>query len=180
MRLRNVGVLAALGAALLFGASTPFAKLLLGASSPWVAAGLLYMGSGLGLLACRWAIQAPSVRLARPDLAWLGGAILAGGIVAPVLLLYGLSRMPASGASLLLNAEGVLTALFAWCVFRENVDRRVAAGMLLIVGGTVVLSWPGQASFGAVLPALSVCGACLGWAIDNNLTRKVALADATF
>ena len=180
MNSRNIGVCAALASAALFGASTPFAKLLLGASSPWVAAGLLYMGSGLGIFTYRWSIRAPSVHLARPALAWLCGAILAGGIVAPVLLLYGLSRMPASGASLLLNAEGVLTALLAWLVFRENVDRRVATGMLLIAGGTVVLSWPGQASFGAVLPALSVCGACLGWAIDNNLTRKVALADATY
>jgi len=177
---KNSGVLAALGAALLFGASTPFAKLLLGSTSPWVAAGLLYMGSGLGLAAYRWITRAPSVRLTRSDLGWLGGAILAGGVVAPVVLLYGLSRMPASGASLLLNAEGVLTALLAWFVFRENVDRRVALGMVLIVAGAVVLSWPGEASFGEVLPSLAVCAACLGWAIDNNLTRKVSLTDATF
>jgi drug/metabolite transporter (DMT)-like permease len=111
---------------------------------------------------------------------WLAGAILAGGVIAPVLLLFGLSRMPASGASLLLNAEGVLTALLAWIVFRENVDRRVALGMALIVAGAVVLSWPSQANFGDALLSLSVLGACLGWAIDNNLTRKVALTDATF
>ena len=176
----NAGVWAALGAALLFGASTPFAKLLLGASSPWLTAGLLYLGSGLGLCAYRWVSRAPSVHLTRPDMIWLGGAVLTGGIAAPVLLLYGLSGMPASGASLLLNAEGVLTALLAWFVFRENVDRRVALGMLLIVAGAVVLSWPGKASFGATRPALAVVGACLGWAVDNNLTRKVALADATF
>jgi drug/metabolite transporter (DMT)-like permease len=101
-------------------------------------------------------------------------------MIAPVLLMWGLSRMPASGSALLLNAEGVLTALLAWFVFHENFDRRIATGMGLIVLGTVVLSWPQDASFGAALPALAIIGACLGWAIDNNLTRKVALADATF
>jgi drug/metabolite transporter (DMT)-like permease len=177
---KNPGVMAALGAALLFGASTPFAKLLLGSSTPWMAAGLLYLGSGVGLAIYRWGARLPRVHLNRSGMGWLAGAILAGGVIAPVLLLFGLSRMPASGASLLLNAEGVLTALLAWIVFRENVDRRVALGMALIVAGAVVLSWPSQANFGDALLSLSVLGACLGWAIDNNLTRKVALTDATF
>jgi drug/metabolite transporter (DMT)-like permease len=101
-------------------------------------------------------------------------------MVGPALLMWGLSRMPASGASLLLNAEGVFTALLAWFVFRENFDRRIALGMALIVAGAVVLSWPGEARLGETLPALAVLGACLAWAIDNNLTRKVSLGDATF
>ncbi|HWQ09037.1 MAG TPA: DMT family transporter, partial [Holophaga sp.] len=147
---------------------------------PWIAAGLLYLGSGVGLAIYRWGARLPRVHLNRSGMGWLAGAILAGGVIAPVLLLFGLSRMPASGASLLLNAEGVLTAVLAWVVFHENVDRRVALGMALIVAGAVVLSWPSQARFGDVLPSLSVLGACLGWAIDNNLTRKVALTDATF
>ena len=110
---------------------------------------------------------------------WLAGAVLAGGVAGPVLLMFGLSRMPASGASLLLNAEGVFTALLAWFAFRENFDRRIALGMFAIVAGAVVLSWPGEARFSAIWPALAVLGACLAWAIDNNLTRKVALNDAT-
>jgi len=110
---------------------------------------------------------------------WLAGAVLAGGGVAPVLLMLGLTRLPASGASLLLNAEGVFTALLAWFAFRENVDHRVAVGMLAIVAGAALLSWPGEARFGTAWPALAVLGACLAWALDNNLTRKVALNDAT-
>lgn len=94
--------------------------------------------------------------------------------------MVGLSGMPASGSSLLLNAEGVLTALIAWFVFRENFDRRIALGMLAIVTGGVVLSRPGQARLGELWPALAVAGACLAWGIDNNLTRKVSLSDATF
>lgn len=178
--LHNPGVLSALGAALLFGVGTPTAKLLLVPVNPWLLAGLLYLGSGLGLALWRLLRNANPVHLGDGETKWLAGAILAGGVVAPVLLMWGLSRMSASGAALLLNAEGVLTALLAWFVFRENFDRRIAIGMALIVAGTVVLTWSKDASFDSALPALAVLGACLGWAIDNNLTRKVALADATF
>jgi drug/metabolite transporter (DMT)-like permease len=177
---RNRGVLAALAAALLFGFGTPLAKLLLGETSPWLLAGLLYLGSGLGLFALRIVSRASRVKMLPREGMWLLGAIVAGGILAPVLLMWGLSNMPASGASLVLNAEGVFTALLAWFVFRENFDRRIAAGMVLIVSGAVVLAWPGQTSFSAALPALAVLGACFAWGIDNNLTRKVSLSDATF
>ena len=180
--LRHRGVQAALLAALLFGAGTPLAKLLLDDDvSPWMLAGLLYLGSGIGLTAYRLARRAPRVRLARADVAPLAGAILFGGVIGPVLLMYGLVGMPASGASLLLNAEGVFTALLAWFVFRENFDRRIVLGMAAIVAGAVVLSVPtGTAEFGSAWPALAVLGACLCWGIDNNLTRKVSLTDATW
>jgi len=174
------GIAAALIAALLFGASTPLAKLLLVHTNPWLLAALLYLGSGLGLLLLRRLWRAPAVTLLVPERGWLAGAILAGGVVAPVLLLLGLTQMPASGASLLLNAEGVFTALLAWFVFHENFDRRVALGMVAIVAGALVLSWPEEASFAGSQAALLVLGACLAWAVDNNLTRKVSLADASF
>ncbi|MGE3296771.1 MAG: EamA family transporter [Porticoccaceae bacterium] len=174
------GVTAALGAAVLFGASVPFAKLLLGALSPWLLAGLLYLGAGLGLALMRLVRPRAAIRLEPGEWRWLAGAIVAGGVVAPVLLMYGLSALPASGAALLLNVETVFTALLAWFVFRENFDRRIALGMAIIVAGALVLSWPGEARFGALWPALAVLGAGLGWALDNNLTRKVALADATW
>ncbi|WP_269499745.1 DMT family transporter [Castellaniella sp. S9] len=178
--LRQPGVISALLAALLFGAGTPLAKLLLESVSPWLLAGLLYLGSGIGLTLYRRLTRAPAVRLPRCEVPWLLGAIGAGGVVGPVLLMLGLTGMPASGASLLLNAEGVFTALLAWFVFKENFDRRIAFGMVAIVAGALVLSWPGEAHFAGVWPALAVLGACLGWGIDNNLTRKVALTDATW
>ncbi|TAJ16416.1 MAG: DMT family transporter [Rugosibacter sp.] len=178
--LRQPGVLAALGAALLFGAGTPLAKVLLNTVSPWLLAGLLYLGSGLGLTVYRYLTRAPAVKLPRHEAPWFAGAILAGGIVGPVLLMLGLTRMPASGASLLLNAEGVFTALLAWFVFKENFDRRIAFGMLAIVAGAAVLSWNGEARFAEMWPTVAVLGACLAWGIDNNLTRKVSLSDATW
>jgi drug/metabolite transporter (DMT)-like permease len=174
------GVIAAMTAAVLFGAGTPLAKLLLAHTSPWLLAALLYLGSGVGLWIVRRIRRAPAVHLASGDWRWLAGAIVAGGMIGPVLLMVGLSAMPASGASLLLNAEGVLTALLAWFAFKENFDRRIALGMLAIVAGAAVLSWPQEARFAGAWPALAVLGACLAWAIDNNLTRKVALSDASF
>lgn len=176
------GVAASLAAAVLFGAAAPLAKLLLVQVSPWLLASLLYLGSGLGLAVLRlFAARAP-VRLAGREKLWLSGAVVAGGIAGPVLLMSGLAGLSASRASLLLNAEAVFTALLAWVVFRENVDRRVALGMALIVAGGVVLAWPQQGTGGSVdlRSAAFVLGACLAWAVDNNLTRKVALADASW
>lgn len=173
------GVLAALAAAGLFGASTPFAKLLVGSVDPWMLAGILYLGSGIGLALVRLATRREGISVARKDIPWLAGAIALGGVVGPVLLLWGLARVPGSSAALLLNAEGVFTALIAWFVFRENFDRRIALGMLLIVAGAAVLSWPESPQLDAFLPSLAVVGACLAWGMDNNLTRRVALADAT-
>lgn len=178
--LRSPGVVAALGAALLFGAGTPLAKWLMGGVSPWMMSALLYLGSGAGLLLYRVLRRAPGARLQAGEWPWFLGAVLAGGVVAPVLLMQGLVRMPASGASLLLNFEGVFTALLAWFAFKENFDRRIALGMLAIVIGAVVLSWPGEARFGDVLPSALVIAACLAWALDNNLTRRVSLTDATW
>ncbi|MGA8785582.1 MAG: DMT family transporter [Polaromonas sp.] len=176
------GVLAALGSAFLFGAGTPLAKWLLGQMSPWMLAGLLYLGSGIGLGLYRWWRGAVRPRLNRSEMGWLLAAVLCGGAIAPVLLMSGLSAMPASHAALLLNAEAVMTALLAWIVFRENFDRRIAAGMAAIVAGALLLSWPasGEQAFTSLWPALAVLLACFFWALDNNFTRKVALADASW
>jgi drug/metabolite transporter (DMT)-like permease len=181
----HTGVLYALCAALLFGAGTPFAKVLLGQLAPQSLAGLLYLGSGLGL-ALLYGLRAlrrqgrsdQSEALARRDLPWLAGAIASGGILGPVLLMLGLAQTPAASAALLLNLEGVLTALLAWFVFRENFDRRIVLGMLLIVAAGMLLSWSQRPAMGPPWGALAIAAACLCWAIDNNLTRKVAAGDA--
>src|SRR5450830_1307524 len=174
------GTQAALLAALLFGAATPVASLLLRNNSPWMIAALLYLGSGLGLSLYRRLKRAPGVTLARAERLWFAGAIACGGVLAPVLLMVGLTGMPSASASLLLNAEGVFTALLAWFAFKENVDKRIMTGMLAIVVGAVILSWPTQTGPITLWPMLAVLGACLAWGLDNNLTRKVSLNDATW
>lgn len=184
----NIGIVYALSAAILFGAGTPFAKLLIGQTTPLLLAGLLYLGSGLGLgswLILRLLVRKPvngSAPLTAQDMPWLAGAVILGGMIAPVLLMTGLTYTPASTASLLLNLEAVLTALLAWFVFREQFDRRIFAGMALIVAAGVVLSWEQSAPEGQTLAipwgAVSIAAACLCWAIDNNLTRKISAGDA--
>ena len=184
--LRHPGVAAAMGAALLFGVGTPIAKWLLQSTSPWLLAALLYLGSGLGLTLyrmCRSRSPFERPHLTGAEWRWLLAATAVGGGVAPVLLMLGLANTPAASASLLLNAEMVFTALLAWFVFRENFDRRIALGMLAILAGALVLSWPqtgAQASPSVGWSFLAILGACLAWAVDNNLTRKVALADAAW
>lgn len=180
---RTRGVMAALLAAALFGASTPFSKLLLGSIDPLLLAGLLYLGSGVGLvvwIGLRRLLgknKNDEPRLQRQDMPWLSAAILAGGVVAPILLLFGLKLTPASSASLLLNLEGVLTALLAWFVFKENFDRRIFFGMVAILSGGVLLSWQSRPALGVPWGSLGICGACFCWAIDNNLTRRVSAAN---
>ena len=182
-RERWTGAITALLSALLFGASTPLAKLLLPQVTPLLMAGLLYLGSGIGLgiyyffqsrLKTSGAQEAP---LTRKDWPWLAGAIASGGVVAPVLLMWGLAITPASHASLLLNLESVLTALLAWFVFKENFDVRIAIGMVFIAAGGICLSWMGRLEWGVPWGSLAIIGACLAWAIDNNLTRKVSAGD---
>ncbi len=168
----------AVAAAALFGVSTPLAKWLLGGTPPVLLAAWLYAGSAVGLTVWLMLRREPSSRplVARDGWPWLAGAIVSGGVCAPALLMLGLARTPGSTAALLLNLEAVFTTGIAWFGFREHYDRRIAAGMLLIVVGSVWLSWSGD---GVTLPlgSLLVVLACAGWAIDNNLTQKVADAD---
>lgn len=181
----NIGLWAALASAFLFGAGTPLAKSLLGQVSPWLLAGLLYAGSGLGLLVYRSLKKLPRPHLSRVESAWLLAAVVCGGGAAPVLLMFGLSGMAASHASLLLNAEAVLTTLLAWALFKEHLGRRIVAGMVLIVAGALLLGWPFETlptgiEPAQLWPALAIVLACAFWALDNNLTRKVAHVDASW
>jgi len=180
-RVERRGVILALLAAILFGASTPASKGLLDSISPQLLAGLLYLGSGLGLtllwLVRRKKNKSVEASLTRTDIPWLAGAILFGGVLAPFAMLTGLSHTPASASSLLLNLEGVFTALIAWIVFRENVDRRIAFGMFAIVAGGAVLSWSGRFTWGGAFGPALVALACLFWGMDNNLSQRVSAKD---
>ncbi|ATB66228.1 DMT family transporter [Pseudomonas mosselii] len=179
----NLSVLYALVAAALFGASTPLAKLLGVDTPPILLAGLLYLGSGVGLTLVRLVRDRGWQRPGLPagEWPWLLGAIFFGGVLAPVALMFGLTRTAGATASLMLNLESVLTAVLAWVVFKENADRRIVIGMVAIVLGGVVLSWPQETTTAHDwIGPLAVAFACLCWAIDNNLTRKVSASDALF
>lgn len=175
------GVPFALGAAVLFGASAPLSALLLGTVDPWLLAGILYLGAGLGLfLVYRGRrllglanVEAP---LQRSDKPWLGAVIVIGGMLGPLFLMLGLSQTSAASGSLLLNLEGLATMAIAWLLFRENVDRRLLVGAAAILAGAVLLSWGGE-GLSIDVGGLFIAAACLCWGIDNNLTRKLSSAD---
>jgi drug/metabolite transporter (DMT)-like permease len=141
MHARHNAAFTALLATALFGATTPLAKTLLGSLSPFMVAGLFYLGSGVGLAfgiffqRFRRATgeRENESRIQLAEVPWLLGAIAAGGVAGPALLMLGLSATPAATSSLLLNLEGVFTAVIAWVVFRENVDVQIFLGMVAIV-----------------------------------------------
>lgn len=178
------GVIYAFAAAALFGASTPLIKGLSGDADPVLLAGLLYAGSGLGLamtiigrrlvLPSRSALTLPQ----KAEWRWLAGAIFFGGVLGPIALMYGLVMSTASTASLLLNLEAVFTVLLAWLFFHENYGTRLMLGMLAIAAGGTLLVWTPDQTTHAFVGSLLVAAACLCWALDNNLTRKVSANDA--
>ncbi|MFM8323154.1 MAG: DMT family transporter [Chloroflexota bacterium] len=184
------GWLSALLAALLFGASAPLAKRLVGEIDPLVLAALLYLGAGLGVLLARLAGAAAAGRsggsgaaapaeapLQRSDYRWLAGAVLAGGVAAPVLLMYSLRSTPGATASLLLNFEAAATTLLAWLFFRESLGRAVLLPLGLITLASALLSLDPAGGWGVSAGALGVLGACVLWGLDNNFTGQISAKD---
>jgi drug/metabolite transporter (DMT)-like permease len=175
------GVPLALASAILFGASTPFAKLLVDTSDPQLLAGLLYLGAGFGLMIGQAARRVLGFRnseapLRLADAPWMIAIVVFGGILGPLFLMLGLARTSAASGSLLLNLEGMATLAIAWVVFRENVDRKLLLGASAILAGAVALSWQGQGirlDEGGML----IAAACLAWGIDNNFTRRLSATD---
>lgn len=183
MQTRTAAMLEALLAAALFGASAPLAKLLLGEIDPLPLSALLYLGSGILLaLVLGWGrfiqkIPRKEAPLRKGDLPWLAGAILAGGVLAPILLLYGLRVTPAATASLLLNFEAVATTLIAVLVFREAISRAAWIAILLVTLASILLSLDGSGAWGLSLGALAILSATGLWGLDNNLTRNISAKD---
>jgi drug/metabolite transporter (DMT)-like permease len=181
---RRPGIACALASALLFGATTPLAKgLLQDGFTPQLLAGLLYLGSGLGL-----SVLLLARRLARRDsgeaslrhahVPTLALTVLLGGVLGPVLLMLGLARTSAASAALLLNLEAPATMVIAWVAFRENVDRRLILGAFALLAGAVLLSWGGPPQPDSTpVGTLLIAGACVAWGADNNFTRKLAQLD---
>jgi drug/metabolite transporter (DMT)-like permease len=171
----------ALASAVLFGASTPMAKMLVGSIDPQLLAGLFYLGAGLGLLIGQVirsirgfrGAEAP-LRLA--DVPWMIAIVAFGGILGPLFLMLGLARTYATSSSLLLNLEGLATMGIAWVVLRENVDRRLLLGAAAILAGAIAVSWQGQ-GIRFDQGGLLIAAACFAWGIDNNLTRRLSAAD---
>jgi drug/metabolite transporter (DMT)-like permease len=174
------GTVVGLLSAALFGVSTPLAKLILPGLGPLPLAGLLYLGAGVGLSITPLFRQAGAPKeapLRRRDIGLLLAVVFFGGLVGPTLLMFGLSRLSAVASSLLLNLEAPLTMLLAVVFFREHLGSHGILASALIVGGAAALGYqPGEFQLDGI-GAACVAGACLSWAIDNNLTQRLSLSD---
>lgn len=168
-------------AAVLFGASAPIAKLFLGDINPITLAGLLYLGCGFGSFSIVLfqnianKKEITEARIGKSDIGWLLGAIIAGGVAAPIILLFGLRDTPGSTASLLLNFEGVATTLIAALAFKEHVSKRTWLSIILITSASIVLTMNLTGEWGFSFGALGIILACVLWGIDNNFTRNISL-----
>jgi drug/metabolite transporter (DMT)-like permease len=175
--LLNSGAFLSLLSAALFGVSPVLAKLVIGEMSPILLAGLLYLGSGLGLQLFLFSKKQHSIpelkALSKKNRFKLLGAIISGGILAPLCLAYGIKLGSAFEVSLLLNLETVATTIIAWLIFHEHIGKHVWLGKILLIVGGLIISINPQSNFGFSQAGLFLLGACFFWGIDNNLTRDV-------
>jgi len=175
-------ILQALFAAIFFGASAPIAKFLLGDNiAPIFMAAFLYLGSGTGIslikLTQRMRAKDAEADIKSPDVKWLAGAIISGGILAPIILMISLQNTPASTASLLLNFEGVGTTIIALLFFKEAISRRAWTAILIITLASIFLSANFKGGFGLSFGAPGIILACVLWGMDNNFTRNISGKD---
>ncbi len=182
-KIRIPAVLLALLAALLFGVSAPLSKLLLNDIQPMPLASLLYFGCGAGVLLFKLGNlllirkEKTEAGITKKDVPWLAGIILAGGVAAPVILMYSLKATPAATASLLLNFEAASTALIAAVFFKEALGKRVWISIAMITAAAAVLTLNPSGEWGFSIGAVGIIGACSLWGIDNNLTRNISSKD---
>ncbi len=175
--MKKNGLYSAILSAILFGISPVACKAIVGEMSPFLLAGLLYLGSGLGLVGVvlhqRIPISDNLGRLSRHHCLYLIGAITAGGVAAPLFLAFGIRYGTATEVSLLLNFETVATTILAWMIFHEYIGYRLWIGKILIIGASILIIVSGSKGVHLSVPGLSVLAACILWGLDNNLTREI-------
>src|SRR5213594_488944 len=175
-------------AAVAFAASVPATKLLLADVAPLALSGVLYISAGslcagLAWLSGRTGTAMGGTNSVRgAEWVWLLGAVVSGGVLAPLLLFLGLREVSGHVAGLLLNFEAVFTVGLGVLLSGEYLGRRAWSGALAIVAGAVLLSLP-HAEASSSIPTrwtgiALVIGACALWGLDNNLTQRVSLRDA--
>ncbi len=174
-----MSILFAVAAATLFGISTPFAKILVEDVEPIALAGLLYLGAFAGLtiyfLTGKALGRGPAGQpLERKDVPWLAGATFSGGFVAPICLMTGLTLTTGFAASLMLNLEGLATAVIAYLFFRENLGWRLGVAVACMTAAGILLSWDSSTSALTLSGPLLLLAAGIAWGVDNNLTRQIS------
>ncbi len=175
-------VLAILAAAL-YAINVPFSKVLMNTVTPAMLAAFLYLGAGVGLLIYAvvkklCGVESTSEPLTKKELPYTL-AMIALDIIAPILLMVGITKTASANVSLLNNFEIVATTLIALLVFKEAVSKRLWAAIGLITVASIILGFEGRESFVFNEGSLYVLGACLSWGIENNCTRRLSNKSST-
>lgn len=174
-------ILMAVGAAAVYGLSAPISKLLLKELSPTFIAALLYLGAGLGMLIVNivksiLVKEQKEAKVTKNEMPYIVTMVFLD-ILAPILLIVGLSMTTSSNTSLLNNFEIVATSLIALLIFKESISKRMWVAIALITLSTIILSFEGVGAFSFSIGSVFVISACICWGIENNCTRKLSLKD---
>lgn len=167
-------------AALLFATSAIFSKMLLNCIEPVPLSSFIYLGSGIGMFLCKKLFyfrknkERYEERISKKDIKWLIGSVLAGGVAAPIILMFSLKITSAATASLLLNFESVSTILIARLIFKEYIGKKVYIAAALITVSSIILTFDFNAKWGFSIGGLGVIATCVLWGIDNNFTKNIS------
>lgn len=166
--------------AVLFGISMPLAKLIVKEISPMALAGLLYLGVFVGLSLYSVIIKKRTNtldKLEKKDIPWLAGAVIAGGVIGPISMMIGLTYVSGFVGSLLLNLEGVTTAIIAVLIFKENTGKHFWLALACMTIAGILLTWDSSQSKFSLVGPMFIVLAMICWGIDNNLTRNISDKD---
>ncbi len=178
MRVKSIATIYAILAAALYAINVPLSKLLLNYVEPTMMASFLYLGAGLGLLLYGFAEKVTGKEINRESLTKqelpYTIAMVVLDIVAPILLMKGITMTNSANVSLLNNFEIVATSIIALVIFKEVISRRLWIAILLVTIASVILSFEGMGAFEFNGGSLFVLGASLCWGIENNCTKMIS------
>ena len=178
MKAKKAATIYAIVAAALYAVNVPFSKMLLGHVEPTMMAAFLYLGAGLGMFVYSIIAKAtqktvPTESLTKKELPYTIAMVVLD-IIAPILLMFGISSSHAANVSLINNFEIVATSMIALFVFKEIISKKLWIAITLVTAASVILSFEGAGSFKFNIGSLFVFGACLCWGIENNCTRMIS------
>lgn len=183
MKAKKLATIYAILAAALYAVNIPVSKLLLDHAGATVMAGLLYLGAGIGLLlygSIERLITSGKrqERLTKKELPYTI-AMVALDIIAPILLMLGISRTNSANVSLLNNFEIVATSIIALAVFKEMISKKLWLAIFMVTVASIILSFEGMDAFSLNAGSLFVLGACICWGFENNCTKMISNKSST-
>ncbi len=177
----RVAILWAVLAAVLYAISSPISKILLNEIPPTLMASLLYLGAGIGMSVIaifryKMGNFNEEMKLTKKELPFTLGMIVLD-ILAPILLMIGLTMTTPENVSLLNNFEIVATSLIALLIFKETISKRLWFAIILITISSFILSFENIRSLSFSFGSVLVVFASICWGLENNFTRMLSFKD---